>query len=276
MSIKYAKVIKKPLTFLRLFGITVEQFEEILFKLSPQWQKKVISAYKRPGRPHALALCDMLLVLLLYYRSYATQEFVGYLFLIDKSQVCRIIQRLEPLLAKIMALKKAKVLSQKEVEKLIIDATEQPIERPKKDQKHYYSGKKKQHTLKTQIIITRKGRIVSTSKPSAGSVHDFALYKKEPPPPKESTIFVDCGYQGIEKLHPNSEFPYKTNKNRPLDEEEKAYNRALSYIRVKVENILCNLKVFKILSNKYRNKHRRYGIKFSIIAGIVNLKNGFA
>lgn len=56
---------------------------------------------------------------------------------------------------------------------------------------------------------------------------------KEPSPSKDSTIFVDSGYQGIEKLHPKSEFPYKSTKNTPLDEDEKAYNRALSNIRVK-------------------------------------------
>jgi hypothetical protein len=210
------------------------------------------------------------------YRSYITQEFVGFLFALDKSRVCRIIQKLEPILAKVMAISKRKRLSQEEIETLIVDATEQPIERPKKGQKPYYSGKKKRHTLKTEIRITRKGRIVHVSKTKPGSVHDFNLHKQESPLPLGSRAFVDSGYQGLDKLHQETEIPYKATKKKPLDREEKEYNRALSRIRVKVENVLANIKIFRILKDCYRNKRKRYNIKFNIIAGIVNLKNGFA
>ncbi|MBL8676681.1 MAG: hypothetical protein JNJ47_04570 [Alphaproteobacteria bacterium] len=58
--------------------------------------------------------------------------------------------------------------------------------------------------------------------------------------------------------------------------EDKAYNRALSRIRVKVENVLRQIKIFRILSDRYRNKNKRYNLKFNIIAGIVNFKNGFS
>lgn len=277
MSIRYLKVQKKPTTFLRLFGISFEQFETIFAKVKPAaWHKRVISSYKRPGRPYDLSIEDMTLMRLLYYRSYITQEFVGYLFDLDKSRVCRIIQKLEPILARIMAISKIKHLSKEDVEHLLIDATEQPIERPKKGQKSYYSGKKKRHTMKTQITINRKGRIIDVSKPTPGSVHDFTIFKQGPPLPYDSTAFVDSGYQGINKFHKEVEFPYKATKNKPLDKEEKEYNRVLSRIRVKVENVLGQVKVFRILSDRYRNKRKRYGIKFNIIAGIVNLKNGFA
>jgi len=276
MSLRYSKIQKKPTTFLKLCGITVDQFNEIIKKLSPKWKKKIVSSYKRPGRPYVLDLEDMLLMLLLYYRSYITQEFIGFLFGIDKSQVCRTIKKLEPLLARIMAIQKTRSLSEDEIQELLIDATEQPIERPKKKQKKYYSGKKKRHTMKTQLIITKRGRIVDISPPHPGSIHDFAIFKKEPPPPKNSRLFVDSGYQGIDKIHEESEFPFKATKNKPLDKEEKEYNHALSKIRVKVENILAQIKIFKIMSDRYRNKRKRYGVKFNIIAGIVNMKNGFA
>lgn len=276
MSLKYTKIKKRPVIFNRLFGVSVSQFEGILLKVEPQWQKHVINRYKRPGRDYKLELADRLLLLLLYYRSYVTQLFVGYLFGIDDSRVCRIIQTLEPLLAKEMALTKTKHLSQEEVETLIIDATEQPIERPQQNQKRYYSGKKKRHTLKTEIRITRKGRIVHVSKSRHGSCHDFALHKEEPPLPPGSRVFVDSGYQGLDKIHRHTELPYKATKTKPLDKEEKDYNHALSRCRVMVENIIGDIKTFKILSERYRNKRKRYGIKFHIIAGIVNLKNGFA
>lgn len=276
MSLRYSKIKNNPTTFQRLFGINPPQFEEILHRVEPKWQKKVIGSYKRQGREYKLDVAEMLLMTLLYYRSYITQEFVGYMFGIDDSNVCRIIQKLEPILASVMAIPRCKNLSKKEVEDLIVDATEQPIERPKKGQKRYYSGKKKRHTLKTEIRVNLKGRIVHVSKTHPGKVHDFTVFKKEPPLPKKSRAHVDSGYQGIDKVHPNSDFPYKATKKKPLDAEEKEYNKGLSKVRVIVENILGDIKTFKILSDRYRNKRKRYNIKFRIIAGIVNLKNGFA
>ena len=275
MSLKYTKISKSPIIFNRLFGVSVSQFDEILLKIEPQWEKQVINLYKRPGRDYKLELADMLLMLMLYYRSYITQMFIGFLFGIDDSRVCRIIQKLEPILAKEMALTKTKHLSKEEVESLIIDATEQPIERPQKNQKKYYSGKKKRHTIKTEIRITRKGRIVHVSRSRRGAMHDFALHKEEPPIPPESRAFVDSGYQGLDKLHQATELPYKATKTKQLDKEEKEYNHALSRYRVIVENVIGDIKTFKILSDRYRNKRKRYGIKFHIISGIVNLKNAF-
>lgn len=276
MSLRYTKIKNNPTIFQRLFGITPTQFEEILSQVEPQWQKKVINTYKRPGRDYKLELADMLLMILLYYRSYISQVFVGYLFDIDDSRVCRILQKLEPILAQVVAIPDRPKLSQKDVEELIVDATEQPIERPKTNQKPYYSGKKKRHTLKTEIRVNLKGRIIQVSKTHPGSVHDFSIFKQETPPPPHSRTYTDSGYQGIDQLHPNAEFPYKGTKKKPLGTAEKEYNQALSRLRVIAENILGDIKIFRILSDKYRNKRKRYNIKFRIVAGIVNLKNGFA
>ena len=102
------------------------------------------------------------------------------------------------------------------------------------------------------------------------------MYKREPPLHPQSRAFVDSGYQGLDKLHKETEVPYKATKMRPLDQEEKDYNRALSRVRVTVEHIIGDIKTFRVLSERYRNKRKRYNIKFKIVAGIINLKNGFA
>jgi hypothetical protein len=276
MSISYKKISQKPVIFNRLVGMQVKDFNCILEKLTPLWQKKVLSVYKRPGRNFKLELSDILIMLLIYYRSYTTQIFIGYLFGIDDSRVCRLIKKIEPLLARTVAIRKDRHLSQEELEHLIIDATEQQIERPKRRQTKYYSGKKKRHTLKTEIRTTLKGRIVHVSKSSPGSVHDFAVYKEGPPVHRDTRTFVDSAYQGMDKLHQATELPYKKSKNHQLDQEEKEYNEGLSRLRVKVENILGQIKVFRILSDRYRNKRKGYSLKFNIVAGIVNWKNGFA
>ena len=174
-----------------------------------------------------------------------------------------------------MKIQKEKHLKKEDVEFLLIDATEQPCERPSRGQQVYYSGKKKRHTLKTESRVTLTGRIVHVSKTRPGSVHDFTLHKQEPPLHKETRVFVDSGYQGLQNIHLQTELPYKKPKNGELEEDEKDYNKALSRIRVKAENVLAQIKTFKILADRYRNKRKRYNFKFNIIAGIVTMKNGF-
>ena len=276
MSLRYKKIVTHPTVFLRLFGVNAVQFTEIVQKVTPLWERKVLGKYKRPGRNFALSLEDMILMILLYYRSYVTQMFVGYLFGLDDSRVCRIIKILEPLLAKVMSIPKKKSLSQEEIASCLVDATEQPIERPKKAQKAYYSGKKKRHTIKTEIRTTLQRRIINFSKSRPGAIHDFKIHKEEPPLFQESIILADSGYQGLDKIHKETQLPYKATKTKPLDKKEKEHNQTLARIRVTVENIFGDIKTFKILADRYRNKRKRYNVKFKIIAGIVNLKNGFA
>ena len=65
-----------------------------------------------------------------------------------------------------------------ELEELIIDGTEQPIQRPRKGPKKYYCGKKKRRRLKTEIGITAKGQIKSVSKsaPGQNTILRFIMY----------------------------------------------------------------------------------------------------
>lgn len=90
-----------------------------------------------------------------------------------------------------------------------------------------------------------------------------------------SRAYGDSGYQSLDKLHKATEIPYKTPKNGQLSVEEKEYNGRLSCFRVRVENKIRELKIFRIICERYRNKRRRYGLKFNIVGGIVNFKNGF-
>ncbi|MBS0185050.1 MAG: hypothetical protein JSS34_01645, partial [Proteobacteria bacterium] len=72
MSLRYEKVKKSPTVFLRLFGVTPHQFEKIIKEVAPLWDREVLGAYKRPGRDFKLSLEDMVLLLLVYYRSYVS------------------------------------------------------------------------------------------------------------------------------------------------------------------------------------------------------------
>jgi transposase len=88
------------------------------------------------------------------------------------------------------------------------------------------------------------------------------------------TCLADAGYQGLEKLHANSQTPKKKSKYHPLTAEEKAVNRALSRKRILVENVIGKLKIFRILSERYRNRRKRFGLRFNLIAAIYNFELG--
>ena len=145
------------------------------------------------------------------------------MFGLDDSRVCRITRHLEP---SVMAIQKCRKLSKEDIEKLIIAAPEQAVERPKRRQKLYDSGKKKCDTLKTELRVHPVGRIVYVSQSHPGSVHDCTLFKENAPLPKDFRAYGDSGCQGIDIIHQNADFPYKASKNKPLEAEEKDYNTA--------------------------------------------------
>ncbi|WP_342254948.1 transposase family protein [Spiroplasma endosymbiont of Zeiraphera isertana] len=85
-------------------------------------------------------------------------------------------------------------------------------------------------------------------------------------------VFVDSGYQGIQNIHKNTFLPFKKSKYNQLTPIQKEYNKTLSKIRIKIEHVFAKLKRFKILSLKYRNKIRRFALRFNLIAGIYNFE----
>lgn len=272
----YSKISKKPLIFKRITGISIQQFTYIKEKLKPLFHKKYVKKKKVSGRPYGISSIEnQLLCLLIYYRTYTTQLFIGFQFNVDDATVSRTIRRLEPLVAKIVQIKKERKISQEDLETLIIDCTEQPIRRPKRGQKRYYSGKKKRHTMKTEIVMNKKGRICKISKPRPGNVHDIKIRRKEGPLPPCKEILADSGYQGLQNEYPQIRLPIKKTRGEPLDKKSKRKNKKLSKERVIVENKIGEMKIFQIFAQVYRNIRRSYGLKARIVAGLVNLKNGF-
>lgn len=106
-----------------------------------------------------------------------------------------------------------------------------------------------------------------------GSEHDFQLFKQDRYAVAQQTcILADAGYQGLSNLHSNSQTPVKKSKLHPLSQEQKNSNRTLSKKRILIENIIRKLKIFRILSERYRNRRKRFGLRFNLIAAIYNLE----
>jgi len=81
---------------------------------------------------------------------------------------------------------------------------------------------------------------------------------------------VDTGYVGIVKFHANSVIPVKRSKKRPLTKDDKMFNRRVSSERVLNEQIIGLIKRFKIVSDRYRNRRKRFDLRFNLIVGICN------
>jgi IS5 family transposase len=104
-----------------------------------------------------------------------------------------------------------------------------------------------------------------------GRVHDKALAEQRPLRLDPRTYCgTDLGYQGLQHQHDRTWLPIKARKQQPLDEEQRAYNRTLARIRLKVEHVIRSLKIFRILSERYRNRRRRFALRLNLIAGLYN------
>jgi uncharacterized protein YaiL (DUF2058 family) len=89
--------------------------------------------------------------------------------------------------------------------------------------------------------------------------------------PKTKAL-VDSGYQGLQKLHANTVMPKKNTKKQPLSKQDKVQNRQISSQRVPCENVIGCLKRFRIIAEKYRNRRKRFALRFNLIAAIYNLE----
>jgi hypothetical protein len=269
--------LRRSASFRRLTGVSTATFARMLEQLHGSWEQ-MQRRKRKPGRPGEIGgLEDHLLVLLLYYRCYVTQEFIGFFHQVDRSVICRAIQRIEAPVRRLFGIRRVPRIERAEAEALIIDCTEQPIQRPKDDasQRAPYSGKKKRHTLKTEYVVTADGRIAGVSPSHPGSHHDLTIRRTGPPLPKEARAYVDSAYQGYDKEHPNLDLPYKRPKGGELTSEEKEYNRALSSFRVGVEHRIGRTKRFRIVGERFRNPLATHHTKTSIVAGLVNIEAGF-
>jgi len=121
--------------------------------------------------------------------------------------------------------------------------------------------------------VDKKSKKVICTNFSNGKRHDFRLFKESKVHiHPDIKILTDTGYQGIQKIHSNSESPKKKNKKQSLTKEDKQNNKSLASERILNENAIGSLKKFRIISDRYRNRRKRFGLRFNLISGIYNLE----
>jgi hypothetical protein len=125
--------------------------------------------------------------------------------------------------------------------------------------------------LKSQVVADKNSRRVICTAFCNDKKHDFRLYKESKMyPHKDTKLLTDSGYQGIKKMHANTEHTKKKSKKNSLTKDDKKHNQELSRDRVDNENVIGKLKRFKIIFDKYRNRRKRFGVRFNLIVATYN------
>ncbi len=247
----------------RLMGIDRVTHFIMECALQNAYEKK----HTKGGKPSKFSIHDKIVIFLIYMKNYYAMEDLAFQFKTTKSVICEIIHWIidELLKNKNFTLFGSKCVKNEDSENRLIDVTEIRIERPKYNQKDKYSGKKKYHTMKIQIIKGLETGFIYEIQVGEGKEHDFHLFKRTfEGTPDNVTYEVDLGYLGIDKVHKNSKVPKKSSKNHTLTDEEVAYNKEIAEERIFIEHTNSWIKRFKILSTKFRN-HLKYFTPIAVL-----------
>ena len=121
------------------------------------------------------------------------------------------------------------------------------------------------------MVVDKASKQVICTNFCKGKRHDFGLFKSSKVHIHQQTkALTDSGYQGIGKLHSKVDLPRKRSKKRTLTKQDKQHNQLLARERVINENVIGMLKRFKIIADRYRNRRKRFALRFNLIAGIYN------
>ena len=243
------------------------------------------------GRKGALVtLEDKLVFILFYFKYYPVQVVQGYFFGMGQAQANEWIHRLTPVLNQALGYEcqlparqtqaAEQVLSACPGLQFIIDGTERPVRRPKDadKQRQYYSGKKKRHTVKNNVISDKRtGKVKVLSPTVPGKQHDKALADAQTIVfPPNSQLWKDTGFQGYEPANVITFQPTKKPKGGELTPSQKRLNTGISQGRIGIEHTLRGVKVFHIVADTFRNLRLGFDdLVMQVSCGLHNLRVDF-
>lgn len=312
------RILHKHPALIRAFtGIRAEEFWAMLEKMNTKLPAHEVGRHTRDGRKRAVGagrkfdqpLALRTIAVLSYLRLHVPQLVIALMFGLTQCDISRDLRRLLPLIQAVLPcpevwdivkdteeLKEQEILSSEQLaeDHVLVDATEQPVFRPGKDndaRKLYYSGKKKIFTLKTQLVTDAEHHILAISTSVPGAMHDKKLSDEVQTLerlPDGCEVKADKGYQGmanqvglvtvrnpetgIEQQVPRLTVytPFKKAKGKELTEEQKDFNSLLSAIRVRVEHCIGWVKNWAIVATRFRCSHLIYTSVMQTVCGLVN------
>ena len=311
--ITFERVAARPSALTSLSGLNLADFEALYQEFAAHYAQDRQDSLTRKGQPRRRAAGagakfsqdgrTRLLMALVWLRTYPTYEVLAFLFSLNKGNAQRgtldVLATLEAhtvFVCERPAKERQKLRSLQAVMdafpdvRLVIDAKEQRIQRPGGEdgegnsrQKPFYSGKKKAHTLKTQVAVAPDGSFQSVGKSAPGSVHDLTLLRQSDllhRLPRAEGVMLDKGYDGLQRLDPKEpdkngplhpyHLPHKARRGHPLTEEQKVFNAHLSKYRIVVEHSLAQMNQFQVLAQVFRHDHNRHSGLTRVVAGLIN------
>lgn len=297
---RYNTLSQHPNVFQKCTGLTVGLFEELIDDVLPVYveaEQQRLSSRPRQramgaGHPFELELHDHVLLTVIWLRLYPIHEVLGYVFAVSDSTVSRLIERVLPILEQSgrdgMRLpdpgkKRRRQLPDllKAIPELtvIVDSFEQRVQRPPNDDSHY-SGKKKQHTLKSQLAVdSDSGRIVEVSDSVPGPTADINLLQDSgllERLPEEVGVGGDLAYLKLAKLRGHGFSPRRKPRGKQRPPDDVLYNRAFSQFRIVVEQTIGQVRRFQSVTATDRNHRRQHSARVAAVAGLVNRLPRFA
>jgi hypothetical protein len=293
----YVNVIAYPSVFRSFTGLDAAEFECLLAHFEKAWEEHLEEAAAKQGRrrkpgggamPTTLRTAeDRLFFILVYLKLYPLQVVMGFLFGMSQGRANEWIHRLGIVLQKALAMVGAlpardpasaeQRFEASPIREFVIDGTERRTQRPSDDgrQTAHYSGKKKAHTLKNNLVVNRHSRTVAYLSPTVpGKTHDKALADQcgliFPP---GSVLFQDTGFQGYAPSGVLVMQPKKKPRGGELGVDEKFMNRLVSKTRVIVENVIAGVKRCRIIKDVFRNTRKGYDdTVIELACGLHNLR----
>ena len=297
MNIKPA--LRSNRSCLALTGVNVAEFQSLVSLFTSVYKEEKIKANPKRvrkyggGRIGGLKTVDeKLFFTLMYLKTYPTFDVASFFTGINRSNSYRAIKFLLPALeitlGRQLVLPRRQIHSVEEflllfpeVKDVFLDGTDRRVQRPKnkKKQNKLYSGKRKATTRKNIVVSDEKRRILYLSPTKSGRRHDKRLGDKMGlgSLPFEVSAWVDTGFQGLQKNHPNTQIPKKKRRDKPLSEKDKENNRLISSFRVTVEHAIAGMKRLRSTTDVYRNKRANFDDTLNLLsAGIWNYHLAFS
>jgi DDE superfamily endonuclease len=284
-----------PAVFRSMTGLTVEAFDQLLPELRAAFAADRRRRLDRPGRQRAvgggddfdLGVDDQFLLTVVWLRHYPTQECLGYLFGASDSTALRAARRCPPLLEQSgkdtmrlpdpgrgkrrdlpALLKEAPQLA------VIVDTFEQRAQRPRRSQRAYYSGKKKAHTLKSQVAVDEDGRVADVGESRPGRWADLKVFRRSGLAGKliRAGALGDLGYVGLDGVSPRlrGATPRRKPRGRERPAGDRRYNRAFARRRIVVGHGINRLRRYQALSQVDRHRRKGHTARVRAVAGLVN------
>jgi hypothetical protein len=277
-------------------GLSVAEFDTLYTEMQGYYMQAEWERLERPyrkrdigaGHPFSLNARDQILLTVVWLRVYPTYEVLGYLFGVSDTTTGRIVQRVLPMLEKMgrdgMRLPHPGRKRRRQLDDLlrdipelavIIDSFEQAVQRPTEHTAAdaLFSGKKKRHTLKSQVAVNEDtGCIVDISESVAGPTADMTLLRRSSLmkrlPPGVRAI-GDLGYVGIESEGCGSA-PKRKPRGKPRPPDDIAYNTAFSKRRIIVEHSIGRMRRYQALFQTDRHHRQQHSARVCAVAGLVN------